>query len=197
MFLVDDKLSRTRQLSDGRIAYWRGPETPASILTREQLEYVERMNGVRWLVPYAFLIPSAVLVFLYFKGQMPLAVPALFGVLAMGASIYAILTATMSIRETLDRAPCEGNVPQGISVSAKFQLHWQRQSRFHLRIGTWLTGFLLCSSAFGLVAKLSGVESFDRDGRFGSLQLLIMTVISGLLFAAFAVEVRRRRRSSR
>ncbi|WP_077375097.1 hypothetical protein [Mesorhizobium prunaredense] len=193
LFLVNGKLRVAKGVGDGKVAYWRGPQTPASILTSEQLEEIQRLNGTRLLLPFVFLALGAVLVFLFAKGQIPPEMPILFGLVATILCVYAIVNATQRIAKILDRAPRQLELPAHVPASVRFTSLWQNQSSFHLIIGTWFAGFVFASSVFGLIAKLLDLESYDPTGRLHPIALLFFAIISYVVFATFLKERRRRK----
>lgn len=193
MFIVDGKLSRVRELADGRVAYWRGPDVPGAILTPPQLEEVQRLNGRRLLLPYGFMVFAVGLAFLSFKGQVPIAIPLLFGVLAILICTVSDLRARRRIDEILRRAPAEDRPPPQSSVASRFKAAWHGSGKFELRILTWFSGFVGLSSALGLTSKLTGVRDFDPNNEIHPLILLMMTVAALAVFHLCRKEVRRRR----
>lgn len=192
MFLVGGRLRVAKDLDDGKVAYWRGPDVPAAILTREQLENVQRMNGARLLIPYALFAVFAALVFLWLKAQWSVIVPALFGMLAIGGTVYVGRRTTAAIAEILDQAPREPDVPPHVPASMVFRSLWRRQDRFPLLVATWLTGFILFVSTFGLVAKLLSPASFDPNDKLHPMVLAAAALVSCFLFFVLRRELHRR-----
>lgn len=193
VYIVDGKLSRVKELADGRVAYWRGPEVPAAILTLPQLEEVQRLNARRLLLPYGFVVFAASLAFLSFKGQAPLAVPVFFGALAMLICAVVDVRARRQIEEILRQAPTEDRLPPYSSVASRFRAVWQGWGSSELRLATWFTGAMAFSSAFCLFAKVTGIGNFDPSNEIHPLILLLASVVSFVLFR-FCLKERRRRR---
>ena len=182
MFMVDGKLSRVKELVDGRVAYWRGPGIPAAVMTLSQLEEVQRLNAKRLLLPYGFIVFGAGLAFLSFKGEVPLAVSVIFGAIAMLICILADVTAKRGIERILSQAPTEDGLPPHISVSSRMKAVWHVFDDGHLRLASWLTGVYGFSAAFALLSKISGLGGFDPHDKIHPLTLLASTPVALFLF---------------
>ena len=192
MFMVDGKLGRIRELADGRIAYWRGPDVPAAVLTSSQLEEVQRLVAMRLLLPFGFLMFGAGLAFLSFKGEFPVVIPVLFGAVAMLICVVVDIRTRHRIQEILRRAPAEDRLPPHITVSSRLKAAWHGLGNRELLFATWLTGVWAFSSAFGLLSKITGMGDFDPSGEFHLLTLLIAAVVMLFLFRLCLKERRRR-----
>ncbi len=192
MFMENGKLSRVKELVDGRVAYWRGPDISAAVLTSSQLEEVQRLSARRLGLPYGFIMFGAGLVFLSVKGQVPLTVSVIFGAIAMLICILADVAAKRGIERILSQAPTEDGPPPHVSVPSRLKALWHGSEDGHLRLATWLTGAWAFSAAFGLVSKLTGFGGFDPRDDFHPLTLLIATVVPLLLFRLCLTERRRR-----
>ena len=156
---VDGKISQIRVLDDGKFAYWRGVQIPASVLTREELKVVQRLNGRRLLLPYAFFVLGAVLAFLSAKSQLPFIIPVLFSVIAIVICTFSMRRAGRRIERILNRAPRKHIVGTHVPISTKLGLLWRNTGEGHLLVGTLLTGTIFVSAAFGTIDWLGGLRS--------------------------------------
>ncbi|WP_442580611.1 hypothetical protein ACSBOB_00995 [Mesorhizobium sp. ASY16-5R] len=197
MFMVDGKLSKVKKLPDGRVAYGRGPQSPASILTQDQLTEIQRLNAKRWVLPYGFLLFGGALCFLSLKAQVPILITLCFFLFGACVCLASFIRSTRCIEDILREAPFEAETPPKIPVPLAVRSIWRATDDFHLSIGMWMAGFVALSAAFGVVAKVVNLGNFDSSGKLHSMPLLLIAGGSSLIFSLFRNEHRRRRIETR
>jgi len=175
------------------IAYWRGPNIPAAILTSAELEEVTRLQARRFYIPYALLFILAAVSFLSIKGQLPLSATLIFGAAAVCVCIFTEITSQRSIRNILARAPAEANLPEHGSLSSRFRATWQGIENWQLTLITWYFGAVAFSSVFAVLSKITGRGGFDPDDQYHPVVLLLALIASSFVFYLCLKERRRRR----
>ncbi|WP_192255134.1 hypothetical protein [Mesorhizobium caraganae] len=190
MFLVKGRLSAVKDLADGRFAYSRGPKKPAAILTLDQLEEVQRLNSVRLILPYCFLVLGSVIIFILNKDQMPLTASVAVGATVAAISAYVVITMTMRIGKILGGAASQADLPDRIPLAAFFGSPLRSSSDLRVRMGKWFWGCTCIASIAVPVIKYPKSDNIDRTD---ILAMFGFAIFSYVLFRAFSVERRRRK----
>ncbi|WP_172371118.1 hypothetical protein [Mesorhizobium sp. NZP2234] len=191
MFVVNGRVTAVKELTDGRFAYSRGLQKPAAILTREQLEEIQRLNGIRLVLPYIFLALGGIIIFILINDQLPLAASIAVGVIAIALSAYAIITTTIRVGKILDQATSEPELPARIPRAMIFRTLWRSSSDRHVLLGKWFWG---CMSVVSIAVIAARFLKFDDHlSPTDTVAMLIFAILSSVLFQAFSTERQRRK----
>ncbi|RWM20010.1 MAG: hypothetical protein EOR72_02090 [Mesorhizobium sp.] len=190
MFLADGKITTVKELADGRFAYSRGATKPAAIVTKEQLEDIQRLNATRIALPFSFLALGAVIIFILTKDDLPLPASVAVGAVAVALSVYVITAMTNRIAEILNAAPHEAALPARIPLSAFFVDLLSSSSNLDVLVGKWFWGCMCIASIVVPPAKYLKSENI---GWTDALAMLAFCIFSYVLFRAFSAERQRRK----
>ena len=188
--MIDGKLTAVTELDDGRFAYSRGQKKPAAILTGQQLEEVQRLNSIRLLLPFSFLVLGGVIIFVLAKDDMLLPASVAVGVIALAVSTYVIIAMAKRIAVILDVAPSIGALPVRIPPSAFFVNPLPFGSNLHVLMGKWFWG---CMCIASIVVPLAKYLKSKKIAWPDTLGMFAFAIASYVLFRAFSAERRRRK----
>lgn len=189
--MVDGRVTAVKELTDGRFAYSRGRQKPAAILTREQLEEIQRLNGIRLVLPYICLALGGIIIFIIIKDQLPLAASIAVGVIAAALGAYTIITTTKRVGKILDQATSEAELPVRIPPAMIFRTLWRSSSDRHVLMGRWFWGCMFVMSIAVLAAKVLKFD--DHLSLTDTAAMLGFAIFSYVLFRTFSTERQRRK----
>lgn len=194
LFLADGKITTVKELADGRFAYSRGPRKPAAIVTREQLEEIQRLNTIRIALPYSFLALGGVIIFVLVKDGLPPLACVAVGVIAVCLSAYVIIAMTKRVTGILSAAPSEDALPERVPLTAFLNDLFSSRSDLQLLTGKWFWGCMSVASIIVPLAKYLKAESIGWTETFVGFAFWFFSYV---LFRALSAERQRRKIAAR